>query len=210
MENLRAYMLVNSIKELCGESDFTYEPQAWTPTPPLPTRLWSPALCSISALRLTGRALFTPRYRAPERCAPTQSIDQTAPPVEPAQPAPQPAAKPGPPRPRLLRPAPAPAPTPAPAPQATPAPRVSEVGGRALTTRRGLISVNLNKLESAGRCGGRNCHYRIHGHRLPRPQGAEAGRFHQVRPPAAQAHRRAAGRVHVPADGSGPPAPSRR
>ena len=27
MENLRAYMLVNSIRELCAETDFTYEPQ---------------------------------------------------------------------------------------------------------------------------------------------------------------------------------------
>ena len=144
MENLRAYMLVNSIKELCGESDFTYEPQGVDSDPATADQIVESGFMLYfrtqadreSAVHAVTGAGAVRAY---------QSIDQAAPPVEPAQPAAEPA-----PAPQAAAaapaPAPAPAPTPAPAPQATPSP-VSQKSEGAPPHKESLISVNLNKLD---------------------------------------------------------------
>ena len=92
MENLRAYMLVNSIKELCGESDFTYEPQGVDSDPATADQIVESGFMLYfrtqadreSAVHAVTSAGAVRAY---------QSIDQAAPPVEPAQPA-QPAPQP--------------------------------------------------------------------------------------------------------------------
>ena len=83
MENLRAYMLVNSIKELCGESDFTYEPQGVDSDPATADQIVESGFMLYfrtqadreSAVHAVTGAGAVRAY---------QSIDQTAPPVEPA------------------------------------------------------------------------------------------------------------------------------
>ncbi len=43
MENLRAFMLVNTIREICAEEIFTYDPADVDTIPPPRTRSSSPA-----------------------------------------------------------------------------------------------------------------------------------------------------------------------
>lgn len=150
MENLRAYMLVNSIKELCAESDFTYEPQGVDSDPATADQIVESGFMLYfrnqddreSAIHAVTGAGAVRAY---------QSVDQPAAPAEPAEPAPQPAAEPAPaPAPQAAAAAPAPAPTPAPAPapapQATPSP-VSQKSEGGPHHKESLISVNLNKLD---------------------------------------------------------------
>lgn len=144
MENLRAYMLVNSIREFCADGDFTYEPQGVESDPATADQIIESgfilrfrngadrdnaihAVTSAGAVR-TYQAIDAPQPKAepatapaePAAAAPAAPAAQSAPAAAPAAPAPKKAA-------------------------ASPAPAKTEPA--TLHHKESLISVNLNKLD---------------------------------------------------------------
>ena len=152
MENVRAYMLVNSVRDLCAETDFTYEPEGVGSDPATADQIVESgfllrfrtqedrtnaihAVTSAGAVR-TYQAIDTP---APEKAPDSQPKEAAAAPAAPAAQT-APADK-----------SPAPAASAAPAAHAVPAapqkaePPKPEGGGQ--HHKESLISVNLNKLD---------------------------------------------------------------
>lgn len=148
MENLRAFMLVNSIRELCAESDFTYEPQGVDTDPATADQIIESGFmlrfrtqeARESAIHAVTSAGAVRTYEAidapPPAPAPAPAPAPEAAPAAPVQSAPEKAAPPAA-QPKAEKPAAAPA-APAAAPQKT--------EGNA-HHKESLISVNLNKLD---------------------------------------------------------------
>ena len=147
MENLRAYMLVNSIKELCSESDFTYEPQGVESDPATADQIVESGFMlhfrnqadRDSAVHAVTGAGAVRTYQAIDQPEPAPAPAEPEPPAAPAPEASAPAAP-------AAQPAPAAVQAPAaPAPAATPsAPQKTD---NAPHHKESLISVNLNKLD---------------------------------------------------------------
>lgn len=149
MENLRAFMLVSSVRDLCGEGDFTYEPHDVDSNPATADQIVESGFL-LSFRNQADRDAAVHAVTASGSVRSYQAVDQPAPqPEAPAAPQPQPEA-------------PAPAPTPAaeakpagkaePAPSApsTPsAPPAKKPEGTSSQShhKESLISVNLNKLD---------------------------------------------------------------
>ena len=138
MENLRAYMLVSSIRELCAEEDFTYAPKGVDSDPSTAAQIVESGFLlsfrnqadrdgAIHAVTASGSVRS---YQAVDRPV-TQPATAPEPPAPAAAPAPEPAPQAAPPAP------PAPAPQPA-------APQKSEGTPH---HKESLISVSLNKLD---------------------------------------------------------------
>ena len=137
MENLRAFMLVTSIREICGEGDFTFSPEGVEHDPSTAARIVeSGFLLSFRSQADRDNAIQVVTGAGSVRTY--QAIDQP-------QPAPAPAAEP--------QPAPAPAAAPAPAPAVKPAPAApahSQPAAKPEGTphhKESLISVSLSKLD---------------------------------------------------------------
>lgn len=146
MENLRAYMLVNSIREFCAEDDFTYEPQGVESDPATADQIiesgfllyFRKAEDRDNAIHAVTSAGAVRTYQAID--APQPKEEPAAAPAEPAQAAP-------------AAPAAQSAPTPAAAPAAPAAKKAAAPAAPAKTEqgtlhhKESLISVNLNKLD---------------------------------------------------------------
>ena len=146
MENLRAFMLVTSIREICGDDDFTFSPESVEHDPSTAAQITeSGFLLSFRNQADRDNAIHVVTGAGSVRTY--QAIDHpeaAAAPTPAAAPAPQPAA----PAPAAAA-APAPAPAPAPKP-AAPAPAPSHPGAKAEGTthhKESLISVSLSKLD---------------------------------------------------------------
>lgn len=139
MENLRAYMLVSSVKELCAESDFTYEPQGVDSDPATADQIVESGFL-LSFRNQADRDAAIHAVTASGSVRSYQAVDQPAP-----QPDPKPQAAPQPAAPAAAAPAPAPEAKPA----AKPAPSASAKKSEAPAPhhKESLISVNLNKLD---------------------------------------------------------------
>ncbi len=145
MENLRAYMLVSSVKDLCAESDFTYEPQGVDSDPATADQIVESGFL-LFFRNQADRDAAIHAVTASGSVRSYQAIDQPAPEPRPApEPAPAPAAK------QAAPAAPAPAPESAPAkapaqnaPDKKPAPQKAEATHH---HKESLISVNLDKLD---------------------------------------------------------------
>ena len=145
MENLRAYMLVSSVKDLCAEGDFTYEPQGVDSDPATADQIVESGFL-LFFRNQADRDAAVHAVTASGSVRSYQAIDQPAPEPQPAaEPAPAPAAKQA-----------APAAEKAPAPQSAPAkaPAASAPKKAAPQKAEGthhhkesLISVNLDKLD---------------------------------------------------------------
>ncbi len=145
MENLRAYMLVSSVKDLCAEGDFTYEPQGVDSDPATADQIVESGFL-LFFRNQADRDAAVHAVTASGSVRSYQAIDQPAPEPQPAaEPAPAPAAKEA-----------APAAEKAPAPQSAPAkaPAASAPKKAAPQKAEGthhhkesLISVNLDKLD---------------------------------------------------------------
>lgn len=143
MENLRAFMLVTSIREICGEDDFTFSPEGVDHDPSTAAQIVeSGFLLSFRNQSDRDNAIHVVTGAGSVRTY--QAIDQPQPSTPLAQ-APQPTPEPAP------APVPAPAPTPAPAAKperATPSP--SQPAAKPEGTshhKESLISVSLSKLD---------------------------------------------------------------
>ena len=139
MENLRAFMLVSSVKDLCAEGDFTYEPQGVDSDPATADQIVESGFL-LSFRNQADRDAAIHAVTASGSVRSYQAVDQPAPQPEP-QPAPQAAPQPA-------APASAPAPEPKPAAKpasSAPAAKKSESAGS--HHKESLISVNLNKLD---------------------------------------------------------------
>ena len=139
MENLRAFMLVSSVKDLCAEGDFTYEPQGVDSDPATADQIVESGFL-LSFRNQADRDAAIHAVTASGSVRSYQAVDQPAPQPEPKpgpQAAPQPAAP-------AAAPAPEPKPAAKPAPSA-PAAKKSESAGS--HHKESLISVNLNKLD---------------------------------------------------------------
>lgn len=139
MENLRAYMLVSSVKELCAESDFTYEPQGVDSDPATADQIVESGFL-LSFRNQADRDAAIHAVTASGSVRSYQAVDQPAP-----QPEPKPQAVPQPAAPAAAAPAPAPEAKPA----AKPAPSAPAKKSEAPAPhhKESLISVNLNKLD---------------------------------------------------------------
>lgn len=142
MENLRAYMLLNSIREVCGEDEFRYEPQGVESDPATADeivesgfQLWfaNPQTRDRVVPVITGAGSVR-SYQLEEQPAPAAPAPAPQPEAAPAAPAAKPVDKPA----------------PAPAPAAKPAPAAHAPAKSEQPTphhRENLISVNLSKLD---------------------------------------------------------------
>lgn len=139
MENLRAYMLVSSVKELCAESDFTYEPQGVDSDPATADQIVESGFL-LSFRNQADRDAAIHAVTASGSVRSYQAVDQPAPQPEPKpQAAPQPAAP--------VAAAPAPAPEAKPAAKPAPSAPAKKSEAPAPHHKESLISVNLNKLD---------------------------------------------------------------
>ena len=139
MENLRAYMLVSSVKELCAESDFTYEPQGVDSDPATADQIVESGFL-LSFRNQADRDAAIHAVTASGSVRSYQAVDQPAPQPEPKpQAAPQPAAP--------AAAAPAPAPEAKPAAKPAPSAPAKKSEAPAPHHKESLISVNLNKLD---------------------------------------------------------------
>ena len=145
MENLRAYMLVSSVKDLCAEGDFTYEPQGVDSDPATADQIVESGFLLFFRSQ-ADRDAAVHAVTASGAVRSYQAIDQPAPEPQPAaEPAPAPAAAEA-----------SAAAEKAPAPQSAPA-KVSAASApqkaapqKAEGThhhKESLISVNLDKLD---------------------------------------------------------------
>ena len=139
MENLRAFMLVTSIREICGEDDFTFSPEGVDHDPSTAAQIVeSGFLLSFRNQADRDNAIHVVTGAGSVRTY--QAIDQPQPPAQPAQ-APQPTPEP------VSTPAPAPAPAARPEPPApAPAQSAAKPDGNA-HHKESLISVSLSKLD---------------------------------------------------------------
>lgn len=139
MENLRAFMLVTSIREICGEDDFTFSPEGVDHDPSTAAQIVeSGFLLSFRNQADRDNAIHVVTGAGSVRTY--QAIDHPQSPAQPAQ-APQPAPEPV--------PAPAPAPAPAPKPE-PPAPAAAQPAAKPdgnTHHKESLISVSLSKLD---------------------------------------------------------------
>ena len=143
MENLRAYMLLNTIHEFCSETDMTYEPQGVESDPATADQIAESGF-------LLGFRNQADRDNAIQAVTGSgvvrsyQAIDEAAPAPGPAEPTPSPApagAEAAPtPQPAAAAPEPS---RPAPAAKATPAAGAAPAAHH----KESLISVNLHKLD---------------------------------------------------------------
>ena len=144
MENLRAYMLVNSIRELCSESDFTYEPQGVESDPATADQIVESGFM-LYFRKQADRDNAIHAVTASGSVRSYQAVDAPAP-------APQPAAAPvSAPQPSAAAPvqksAPAAGAQPAPAKAAPAHASASPKPEGSPHHKESLISVNLNKLD---------------------------------------------------------------
>ena len=145
MENLRAFMLVSSVKDLCAEGDFTYEPQGVDSDPATADQIVESGFL-LFFRNQADRDAAIHAVTASGTVRSYQAIDQPAPAPQPAaQPAPAPAAKEAAPAPQAPAPKPAPAKAPAKAPAAQKAAPQKPEGTH--HHKESLISVNLDKLD---------------------------------------------------------------
>ena len=152
MENLRAYMLVNSVKELCSEEDFTYEPQGVESNPATADQIIESGFF-LYFREQAQRDSAIHAVTASGSVRSYQAVDQPAPAPAPAAPASTPApAQPA------TKAAPAAAPAPAAAkPKTKAAPAAAAKPSTASAPKNecappqhhkeSLISVNLSKLD---------------------------------------------------------------
>ena len=146
MENLRAYMLLNTIHEFCSDSDMTYEPQGVESDPATADQIAESGFMlhfrtqadRDNAIQAVTGSGVVRTYQAIDETAPAPQPEQAAP--APSAPAPAPEAAAAPQQPAAVsEPAAAPKKA-APAPQKTAAPTTHH--------KESLISVNLNKLDA--------------------------------------------------------------
>ena len=146
MENLRAYMLLNTIHEFCSDSDMTYEPQGVESDPATADQIAESGFMlhfrtqadRDNAIHAVTGSGVVRTYQAIDETAPAPQPEQAAP--APSAPAPAPEAAAAPQQPAAVsEPAAAPKKA-APAPQKTAAPTTHH--------KESLISVNLNKLDA--------------------------------------------------------------
>ena len=145
MENLRAYMLVSSVKDLFAEGDFTYEPQGVDSDPATADQIVESGFL-LFFRNQSDRDAAIHAVTASGSVRSYQAIDQPASEPQPAaEPAPAPAAADAAP---AVEKAPAPQSAPAKAPDASvpqkPAPQKPEGTHH---HKESLISVNLDKLD---------------------------------------------------------------
>ena len=145
MENLRAYMLVSSVKDLFAEGDFTYEPQGVDSDPATADQIVESGFL-LFFRNQADRDAAVHAVTASGSVRSYQAIDQPASEPQPAaEPAPAPAATDAAP---AVEKAPAPQSAPAKAPDASapkkPAPQKAEGTHH---HKESLISVNLDKLD---------------------------------------------------------------
>ena len=147
MENLRAYMLVSSVKDLCAESDFTYEPQGVDSDPATADQIVESGFL-LFFRNQADRDAAIHAVTASGSVRSYQAIDQPAPAPQPAaEPAPAPAAKETPAakaQPAASQSAPAKAPAQSAPAKKQPVPQKTEGTHH---HKESLISVNLDKLD---------------------------------------------------------------
>ncbi|HIY21763.1 MAG TPA: chemotaxis protein CheA [Candidatus Flavonifractor merdigallinarum] len=151
MENLRAFMLTTSIREICGEEDFTFVPAEVEHDPSTAAQIVeSGFLLSFRNKADRDNAIHIVTGAGSVRTYQTSDQPEAAAPA-PSAPAPAPAAAPAPAPAAAAAPAAAPsAPAPAPAPAAAPAAHAAPAHKPETTTthhKESLISVNLSKLD---------------------------------------------------------------
>lgn len=146
MENLRAFMLVSSVKDLCAEGDFTYEPQGVDSDPATADQIVESGFL-LFFRNQADRDAAIHAVTASGTVRSYQAIDQPAPAPQPAAaPAPAPAAKEA--APAAQAPAPKPAPAKAPAKSAPAAQKAAPQKTEGTHHHKeSLISVNLDKLD---------------------------------------------------------------
>ena len=146
MENLRAYMLLNTIHEFCSDSDMTYEPQGVESDPATADQIAESGFMlhfrtqadRDNAIQAVTGSGVVRTYQAIDETAPAPQPEQAAP--APSAPAPAPEAAAAPQQPAAVsEPAAAPKKA-APTPQKAAAPTTHH--------KESLISVNLNKLDA--------------------------------------------------------------
>lgn len=145
MENLRAYMLVSSVREFCADQDFTYQPQGVDSDPATADQIVeSGFLLSFRNQADRDAAVHTATASGAVRSY--QILDQTAPAApasSPAQPDPAPTPAPAAQAAQAAQPTPA-----ASAPAAEPAPAAPAAKNDHISHHKeSLISVNLSKLD---------------------------------------------------------------
>lgn len=148
MENLRAYMLVSSVKDLCSENDFTYEPQGVDSDPATADQIVESGFL-LFFRNQADRDAAVHAVTASGAVRSYQAIDQPAPAPQPApEPAPASAAKETAPAAQAQPAAPQSAPAKPAAASASaakkPAPQKPEATHH---HKESLISVNLDKLD---------------------------------------------------------------
>lgn len=144
MENLRAFMLVNAVRELCSEEDFTYEPQGVESDPSTADHIIESGFLLFfrepaqrdSAVHAVTSSGSVRSYQAVDLPATPAAPAVEAAPAAPAAPAPaaaQPQAKP--------------APAAAPKPEKKAASAAPKSDANPQHHKESLISVNLSKLD---------------------------------------------------------------
>lgn len=143
MENLRAFMLVTSIRDICSESEFTYEPADVEHDSSTAAQIAQNGfLLRFQKQSDRDNAIHIVTSSGSARTY--QAIDQpTEPTPKPAEPAPAPAPNTQ----AQSAPTPSPAPTPAPAPAPAKAPAAPAKPEGTPHHKESLISVNLSKLD---------------------------------------------------------------
>lgn len=142
MENLRAYMLLNTIHEFCSDSDMTYEPQGVESDPATADQIVeSGFMLHFRNQADRDNAIHAVTGSGVVRTY--QAIDEPAPAPQPAPAAPAPAAA----APASVSNAPAPASQAAPSAPQKASPGPQKAAPPAAHHKESLISVNLNKLD---------------------------------------------------------------
>lgn len=142
MENLRAYMLLNTIREFCSDADMTYEPQGVESDPATADQIVESGFMlhfrnqadRDNAIHAVTGSGVVRTYQAMDAAAPAPQAEQAAPAPAAAAPAPAPAAA-------------APAQQGAPSAPQKAAPGPQKAAPPAAHHKESLISVNLNKLD---------------------------------------------------------------
>ena len=153
MENLRAYMLVGAIRELCAEGDFTFEPEDVQTNSSSATKIIDNGFIlrfknrsdRDNAIHSVTGAGSVKSYQTMDTAPEAPAVEEAAPVASAPTPAPEEVKEPAPKA--VEEPAPAPKQAPVAAPAVSKAPAQAAPAATGPHHRESLISVNLSKLD---------------------------------------------------------------
>ena len=153
MENLRAYMLVGAIRELCAEGDFTFEPEDVQTNSSSATKIIDNGFIlrfknrsdRDNAIHSVTGAGSVKSYQTMDAAPEAPAVEEAAPVASAPTPTPEEVKEPAPKA--VEEPAPAPKQAPVAAPAVSKAPAQAAPAATGPHHRESLISVNLSKLD---------------------------------------------------------------